>query len=295
MTSPSHTELRFSSAQSASAAAGARLGVIGVPLPGDGPRSVRLASQGIETWCPKLERSVDNFALVDLGDLDVDVPATPERAAATPGERLVRSLRRQLVALPELPLLAIGGDPLASLPFIERAIERHATLQIIHIGAHLRLRAHADDEPYQHANVIGRVRERLGAEQRLQQWGIRAGSRAEYQLAHDDRHIERLPTFAAIAHRVSALLAAELPIYVTLHVDGLDPADVPGTRTPEPDGLRFAAVEDLLILLAREANTGPGLIGADVVGLAPELDPSGRSSVAVARLVRTLLLALVRA
>jgi agmatinase len=47
-------------------------------------------------------------------------------------------------------------------------------------------------------------------------------------------------------------------------------------------------------LLATVPTRGPGLVGADVVELAPSLDPTGRSQVAIARLVRTLLLGLVR-
>ena len=94
--------------------------------------------------------------------------------------------------------------------------------------------------------------------------------------------------------RILALLAAGAPIYLTLDVDGIDPADIPGTGTPEPDGLRFGVVEAALGLLARAPTPGPGLIGADLVELAPSLDPTGRSQVAAARLARTLLLALTR-
>lgn len=297
-------ELRFLGALPPAAAADARAALLGVPYDGavtyrggasEGPRGLRLASDSIETYCPKLDRAIDEFAYVDLGDLDVHVPAAGEIAGATPGERLVRSLRQQLDALPDLPLIAFGGDHLVAHPFVARALERWPNLHVIHIDAHMDLRAHWEGEPYNHSTVLGRLREQMGPLHRLHQWGIRSGERVEYQLAASDARIQLLPpTLDAMATRIHELLGANLPIYVTLDVDGIDPADVPGTGTPEPDGLRFGAVEAALGLLAKVQTKGPGLVGADIVELAPSIDPTGRSQVAIARLVRTLLLGLVR-
>jgi agmatinase len=286
------------------AAQSARAAILGVPYDGavtyrsgasEGPDGLRRASESIENYCPKLDRGLDEFTYVDLGDLRCEIPAAGAIAGATPGERLVRSLRQQLDALPDLPLVAIGGDHLVAHPFLARAVERHPTLQIIHIDAHMDLRADWDGEPFNHATVLGRIREQMGPEQRLHQWGIRSGERSEYALARSDSRIELLePALAPMLSRIGELLARELPIYLTIDADGIDPADMPGTGTPEPDGLRFGWVEAALGLLATAPSTSPGLIGADLVELAPGLDPTGRSQVAAARLVRTLLLALVR-
>jgi agmatinase len=302
---PHHSPLRFLGALPPESGATARAALLGVPYDGavtyrggasEGPRGLRLASDSIETYCPKLQRGIDEFPYVDFGDLDVSVPAVGEVPGATPGERLVRYLRRQLDGLPELPLIAIGGDHLVAHPFVERALERHPDLQIIHIDAHMDLRADWEGEPYNHSTVLARLRERMGPDHRLHQWGIRSGERTEYQLAASDARVQLLaPELAPMAARIRELLDADLPIYVTLDVDGIDPADVPGTGTPEPDGLRFGLVEAALGLLATVPTRGPCLVGADVVELAPSIDPTGRSQVAIARLVRTLLLGLVRA
>lgn len=286
-------------------AADARAAILGVPYDGavtyrggasGGPEGLRRASDSIENYCPKLDRSIAEFAYVDLGDLRCDIPAAGEIPGATAGERLVRSLRRQLDALPELPLVAIGGDHLVAHPFLARAVERHANLQIIHVDAHMDLRPDWDGEPYNHSTVLGRIVDVMGPEHRLHQWGIRSGERREYLLARADDRIELLAQeLAPMLARIEQLLRADLPIYLTIDVDGIDPADLPGTGTPEPDGLRFGWVEAAIGRLATAPTRGPGLIGADLVELAPALDPSGRSPVAAARLVRSLLLALVRA
>jgi agmatinase len=282
-------------------AADARAAILGVPYDGavtyrggasKGPEGLRRASESIENYCPKLDRSIDEFFYVDFGDLRCEVPAAGEVPGATPGERLVRSLRMQLDALPDLPLVAIGGDHLVAHPFLARAVERHPNLQIIHIDAHMDLRPDWDGEPFNHSTVLGRIVDQMGPQHRLHQWGIRSGERREYALARADDRIELLPQDRQpMLDRIAELMAMDLPIYVTIDVDGIDPADMPGTGTA---GLPFGWVEAALDLLATATTSGPGLIGADLVELAPDLDPTGRSQVAAARLIRTLLLALVR-
>ena len=306
MSEPSAEGPAFLGAERAEPGPSDHAALLGVPFDGavtyrggasGGPCGLRLASDSIETYCPKLDRDLADYRYLDLGDLDTSWPAEGTIEGATPGERLCRSLRQQLDArVPEtLPLLAIGGDHLVAYPFVERALERYPELQVLHIDAHMDLRASWEGEPYNHATVLGRLRERMGPHHRLHQWGIRSGERSEYGLAASDPRVELLPpTRAAACERIEALLRAGLPIYLTLDVDGLDPADIPGTGTPEPDGLRFGAVEAALGRLVDAPSSGPGLVGADLVELAPALDPSGRSPVAAARLARTILLALMR-
>jgi agmatinase len=94
-----HAPLRFLGALAPESGATARAALLGVPYDGavtyrggasEGPRGLRLASDSIETYCPKLERGIDEFQYVDFGDLDVGVPNVGEAPGATPGERLVR-------------------------------------------------------------------------------------------------------------------------------------------------------------------------------------------------------------
>lgn len=281
----------------------AKAALVGVPFDGavtyragakQGPTELRAASDSIESYCPKLDRDLHEFVYLDLGDLDVGIP---DILGDSPGERLVRSLRRQLDALPDLPLVAIGGDHLVAYPFIERALEHHADLQILHIDAHMDLRDRWEGEPFNHATVMRRVLERMGPGHRIHQWGIRSGERREYRLAGREPGIEAIePTLAALEARLDQLFAVNAPIYLTLDIDGIDPADIPGTGTPEPDGLRFGVVEAALGKLAsdeaKDPRGRPLLVGADLVELAPALDPTGRSQVAAARLVRGMLLVL---
>lgn len=75
----------------------------------------------------------------------------------------------------------------------------------------------------------------------------------------------------------------EGPVYVTIDVDGLDPAFAPGVSHREPGGL---TVRDILGLV----QTLPGpIVGADVVEVNPSQDPTGVTSFVAAKLVKELV------
>ncbi len=276
------------------AAAAAPVALLGVPYDGavtyragaaGAPRALRLASDSIESYCPVLDMDLEDAPPVDLGDLPVPAPGASGATAV--------ALWRQALAErldPTRPVLAVGGDHLCALPFLERALAAHPGLQILHIDAHADLRPAWDGDPFNHATVMRRVLDAMGPTARIHAWGVRSGTREEFALLRRDPrlvHLGRDDGDGLAA--VRALAAGPAPVYVTLDADGLDPGALPGTGTPEPGGLSFRAVEQALATLARGAAP---LVGADLVEIAPALDPSGVSSVVGARLARTLLLAL---
>jgi agmatinase len=54
-------------------------------------------------------------------------------------------------------------------------------------------------------------------------------------------------------------------VYVTIDIDGFDPAYAPGTGTPEPGGLDWYQITGLLRLVAAEKT----IVGADIVEVSP--------------------------
>jgi len=64
-------------------------------------------------------------------------------------------------------------------------------------------------------------------------------------------------------------VVGDAPVYISVDVDGFDPAYAPGTGTPEVGGLE--AREGLALL---RGLRGLAVIGADVVEVAPEYDPT---------------------
>lgn len=74
------------------------------------------------------------------------------------------------------------------------------------------------------------------------------------------------------------------PTYVTIDVDGIDPADMPGTGSPEPGGLRIRDVQVIL-----RGMRGMTLVGGDINEVSPPLDPSGLTALNAAHLMFEML------
>lgn len=271
-----------------------RVSVVGVPWDGavsyragarTGPGGIRAASDSIESYCPRCELDLADAPLWDHGDI-----AMPDPAGG--GVAMISAVREALTALPQRGLLALGGDHSIALPFVERALHRHPDLTVVHVDAHTDLRDHWEGDRFSHAAVMRRVLEAMPSTARLVSWGIRSGPRDEFQRAHADPRVEILPAHPQPERglsRIETLAAGRAPLYVTFDADGLDPSVLPGTGTPEPGGLGWSIVEDALLALTQ----GPApVVGADLVEVAPSLDPSGVTAVVGARLARALLLML---
>jgi agmatinase len=81
-------------------------------------------------------------------------------------------------------------------------------------------------------------------------------------------------------------IPASRPVYLTLDLDYFDPAFLPGTGTPEPGGEDFHSFIEIIRIIKEKK-----LVGADVVELAPAIDPTGNSEVFAAKVVREVILA----
>ncbi len=286
----------FLAARAADAPApGARAVVVGVPYDGavsfragagEAPAAIRAASDGIESYCPRFGRDLDDGSVVDAGDLEIPEDLAPEAFVAWGREAVARID----AAFGAVPRLALGGDHTAALPFLLAAARRHPDLRVLHIDAHGDLRPSWDGTPWSHASVIARLLDALGPRGIVASWGIRSGPPEEFARARTDPRILPLGPVPDAGPALAARWAAGArPVYVTFDLDALAPGELPGTGNPEPGGLPLPAVEEALARLAR--GRAP-VVGADLVELAPPLDPSGVAATTAARAARALLFAL---
>jgi agmatinase len=175
----------------------------------------------------------------------------------------------------------LGGEHSISSGAVAAVAERHPDLLLVQLDAHADLRDTWLGTRHSHACAMRRCLEVLpGGE--LLQMAIRSGTREEFA---ELRQSGRLVALSAMA---SALRPHRgRPVYLTVDLDWFDPAVLPGTGTPEPGGFHWA---DFAVLV--EELRHHRLVGADVVELAPQLDPSGVSAVLAAKVTRSLLLLL---
>ncbi|HEY8449517.1 MAG TPA: arginase family protein, partial [Bacillota bacterium] len=153
---------------------------------------------------------------------------------------------------------------------------------VVVFDAHADLRDDYLGERLSHATVTRRLAELVGPEN-LYLLGVRSGSAAE--IAWGRKHVRWFEGALPEAATAAARELAGRPVYVSVDIDVLDPAEAPGTGNPEPGGVSFATLVEAL-----DALRGCPIAGADLVEVAPPLDPSGRTEVIGAALIRHMLL-----
>ena len=242
-------------------------------------------------WSPSTNTSTELGIAITPATIDdagnVPLPADPAAARAAIDAAIAR-----LVAGEAMPL-ALGGDHSVTYPAV-RAFRHGEPLTILHIDAHGDLYDEfplpepgaprgVAGERYSHASPFARILEE-GLCRRLVQVGIRTqtphlrAQAARYGVevfGPDD--CDRVP--------VEAL---DGPVYVSLDLDGLDPAFAPGVSHPEPGGL---SVRDVVRLLHRLRAP---IAGADIVEYNPVNDVRDLTARVAAKLLKELAAVAIR-
>lgn len=153
----------------------------------------------------------------------------------------------------------------------------HGPVNILHIDAHPDLYDEYEGNRFSHACPFARIMEERLA-MRLVQVGIRTLN------AHQAAQAKK---FKVTMVQMKAFDPATVPIprgptYITIDLDGLDPAFAPGVAHREPGGL---SVRDVIRVLHRVQ--GP-VVGADIVELRPASDADGVTAVVASKLLKEL-------
>lgn len=242
-----------------------------------GPAAIRWASQAIESYSPFLERDLEDLVLVDRGDLEIE--SLPPEAMAAAVEAAVATI----FAAGGLPVL-LGGDHAVTPGAVRAAAAAHADLRVLILDAHLDLREEYDGSRWSHATVTRRILDLLRPD-RVAMLGVRSGTAEEFAAAAQLLAAESL--LRPAPQTWSALEGT--PLYLSVDLDVVDPSAAPGVGNPEPAGPSAA---DLLGLLRELAPLR--VVGMDLVEVAPPYDPSGRTAVLAATIIRDALLTWVR-
>ena len=204
----------------------------------------------------------------DAGDLEI-----PAGAGALPViERGIAA-----IAATGARVLALGGDHAISYPVLRAQAARHPGLTLVHFDAHPDLYDEFEGDRLSHACPFARIMEE-GLVSRLVQVGIRtlnAPQRA--QVERFGVELVQMKDF-----RPDLVLGAGGPIYVSVDLDGLDPAFAPGVSHPEPGGL---STRDVIGVVQRLRGH---VVGADVVELNPTRDVSGITAAVAAKIAKEL-------
>ena len=243
-----------------------------------GPAAMRHESFGLETYSPYQDKDLEDLAVFDSGDLELCFGSS-EMALAD-----IEARAREIVSDGKFPLL-LGGEHLVTLGAVRAVLEKYPELHIVHFDAHADLRDDYLGAQLSHACVLRRCHDLIG-DGRIHQFCIRSGEHVEFRFAA--RHTDMHPfSFDGLAELTEQLTRTQVPVYLTIDLDCLDPSAFPGTGTPEAGGVSF-----LQLLDAIRTITQANIVAADVNELAPMLDTSGVSTATACKVLRELLLAL---
>jgi agmatinase len=275
--------------------------VLGVPFdsgtsyrPGArfGPMAVRQASRHLRPG-HHVELDCSPFGSIQVADAG-DVPVTPFSI-----DSAIRQVQDHAsdVMSGGRRVVAIGGDHTVALPLLRSVVREHGPVALVHFDAHLDTWDTYFDAPVTHGTIFRRAfEEDLLVAERSIHVGIRGPVYGHADLADDRRFgfrtirasdLDDLGTtgaIGAIAERV-----ADLPVYLSVDIDVLDPAFAPGTGTPEAGGLTSRELLRVLRGLA-----GLHLVGADVVEVAPAYDHAEVTALAAATVIFDIITLLAR-
>jgi agmatinase len=259
-----------------------RIDLIGLPTdvhssylrgPAQAPPLIRAALFN-DAYGSASERGVEiaDIQFVDWGNLDLSEEAGDD---ARIRDFVARSLSDGAVPI------SLGGDHAVTYPILQSIAAYHGPVDILHFDAHPDLYDTYEGDKRSHASPFARIMEdRLAAS--LTQVGIRTLN----------RHLrEQAKRFGVTIHAMTDLppgwgVARPFkflrPLYVSIDLDGFDPAYAPGVSHHEPGGLTPRDVIDCLLRLDGK------LVGADVVELNPKHDINGMTAILAAKLVKEL-------
>lgn len=245
-----------------------------------GASAIRHESFGIETYSPYQEKDLSDTNIFDCGDLELCF------GSAESALHDIECKTAEILRDGKMPFL-IGGEHLVTLGAVRAIFAKYPNLHIIHFDAHADLRDDYLGAKLSHACVMRRCHELLG-DKRIHQFCIRSGDKTEFDFAANHTNMHKF-NFDGLTELTATLAEENMPVYVTVDLDCLDPSVFCGTGTPEAGGVGFM---DLLSSILAVSKTN--IVGADINELAPMLDASGASTAVACKILREMLLAIYK-
>ncbi len=235
------------------------------------PTSVREASRNFEADMPEHGVDIREVPFHDMGDLDEEGSADEMVAA-------IETEAAKIVSAGKFPI-AIGGEHSITPPIVKAFGDR---VSAVIIDAHLDYNDEYQGLKNSHACAHKRVEDIVG-KGNVFAFGVRSWSmdeRPEEALFVDAFTVHERGCKEAFEEVLSKL--GKEPVYLSLDIDGIDPAYAPGTGTPEPFGLSSFDVRYIVNRLADR------MVGFDVVEVCPPYD-NGNTSMLAARFIREVI------
>lgn len=229
-----------------------------------------LFSDSINRWTENGFNLEDSNLFRDLGDKAF---ADPDKAFPEIEETIREILDQNMVPV------SLGGDHSITYPIVRALRTAFPEFAILHFDAHPDLYDSFQDNPHSHASPFARIMEEELV-RNLVQAGIRTLN------GHQKEQAEK---FGVTVIQMRDWLPGQgfdfnIPLYVSVDMDALDPAFAPGVSHHEPGGFSSRQLIEMI-----QNIRAPLIIGADVVEFNPLRDPTGITAMACAKLVKEIV------
>jgi agmatinase len=222
----------------------------------NGPREILQASSHMELWDEELAVDIHDVGIFTLPEMELPFGELAPLMAE------IQRVASGILARDKF-LVALGGEHSITPPLVAAAAARHRGLTVLQIDAHADLRDSYMGTPHNHACAMRRTLEHAS----ITQVGIRSMSTEEARaIASLKTRIFYDATMRRDANWIDRVVETlRDPVYITIDVDGIDPAIMPSTGTPEPGGLSWYEMLSLL----RATLTRRNVVAFDIVELSP--------------------------
>jgi agmatinase len=222
----------------------------------NGPHEILVASSHLETWDEETQSDIHGIGIFTLPEMEFPFASMEDVVAD------IRRVAGELAQRDKFPVV-LGGEHSITAPVVAAVAARHPGLSVLQLDAHADLRESFMGTPHSHACAMRRVLDcapttqvgirSLSPEEAAAVPSLRTTIFYDYNMRQQADWIDRI---------VDTLSDT---VYITIDVDGFDPAIMPATGTPEPGGLGWY---ETLALLRRviESRT---VVGCDIVEFSP--------------------------
>ena len=245
------------------------------------PKRIRELSYTLENYSPIFDDFIDE-KFYDAGDIVLPWGNTGKSI------KFIEETAKGILADGK-KIVSIGGDHLITYPVVKEYAEKYKDLVVLQFDAHTDLREEWNNEKYSHATVLRLVHDMI-KKGSLYQFGIRSGSKEEFDFAKKHCHIDKNNVYEPLKKVLGNL--SNKDVYITIDIDVLDPAFAPGTGYIEAGGISSKELLDSVSILLLESNVN--VVGADVVEVCPPTDNSDRTSAIAAKLLREIIIGMAK-
>jgi agmatinase len=221
-----------------------------------GPRAIINASQYLELYDIELDLEIYKVGIHTL-------PAV-QPSLSSPQSMIERVYRvtHEMLKQDKFPVM-LGGEHSLSLGVVKAMKEKFHDFCVLQLDAHADLRDKYLGTRYGHACVMRRIHELCP----ITQVGVRSLSLEERQFINQDKiqtfYITTSSSDLPPADNIITSLSDN--VYVSIDLDVFDPSVIPAVGTPEPAGMHWHEVVNLLRCVAQNKQ----IIGFDLVELCP--------------------------